>query len=52
MLLGEANDYAAFVAVPATLVPIHQPNSFEDVMVMDKAEAIKANRLQPRSFSI
>ncbi|WP_314642798.1 glycine--tRNA ligase subunit beta [uncultured Veillonella sp.] len=41
----EANDYAAVVAVPATLVPtINQ--FFEDVMVMDKDEAIKANRLQ------
>ena len=41
----EADDYAAVVAVPATLVPtINQ--FFEDVMVMDKDEAIKANRLQ------
>ena len=41
----EAGDYAAVVAVPATLVPtINQ--FFEDVMVMDKDEAIKANRLQ------
>ena len=41
----EASDYAAVVAVPATLVPtINQ--FFEDVMVMDKDEAIKANRLQ------
>ena len=41
----EANDYASVVAVPATLVPtINQ--FFEDVMVMDKDEAIKANRLQ------
>lgn len=41
----EAGDYAAVVAVPATLVPtINQ--FFEDVMVMDKNEAIKANRLQ------
>ena len=41
----EANDYTAVVAVPATLVPaINQ--FFEDVMVMDKDEAIKANRLQ------
>ena len=41
----EANDYAAVVAVPATLVPAIN-KSFEDVMVMDKDEAIKANRLQ------
>jgi len=41
----EAGDYAAVVAVPATLVPtINQ--FFEDVMVMDKDEAIKTNRLQ------
>ena len=41
----EASDYAAVVAVPASLVPtINQ--FFEDVMVMDKDEAIKANRLQ------
>ena len=41
----ESGDYAAVVAVPATLVPtINQ--FFEDVMVMDKDEAIKANRLQ------
>ena len=41
----EAGDYAAVAAVPATLVPtINQ--FFEDVMVMDKDEAIKANRLQ------
>ena len=41
----EASDYAAVVAVPATLVPtINQ--FFEDVMVMDKDEAIKANRLK------
>ena len=41
----QAGDYAAVVAVPATLVPtINQ--FFEDVMVMDKDEAIKANRLQ------
>ena len=41
----EAGDYAAVVAVPATLVPtINQ--FFKDVMVMDKDEAIKANRLQ------
>ena len=41
----EAGDYVAVVAVPATLVPtINQ--FFEDVMVMDKDEAIKANRLQ------
>ena len=41
----EAGDYAAVVAVPATLVPtINQ--FFEDVMVMDKDESIKANRLQ------
>lgn len=41
----EAGDYAAVVAVPATLVPtINQ--FFEDVIVMDKDEAIKTNRLQ------
>ena len=41
----EANDYAAVVAVPDTLVPAIN-KFFEDVMVMDKDEAIKANRLQ------
>ena len=41
----EANDYAAVVAVPSTLVPAIN-KFFEDVMVMDKDEAIKANRLQ------
>ena len=41
----EANDYAAVVAVPATLVPAIN-KFFEDVMVKDKDEAIKANRLQ------
>ena len=41
----EAGDYAAVVAVPATLVPTINL-FFEDVMVMDKDEAIKANRLQ------
>ena len=41
----DANDYAAVVAVPATLVPAIN-KFFEDVMVMDKDEAIKANRLQ------
>ena len=41
----EANDYAAVVAVPATLVPAIN-KFFEDVMVMDKDESIKANRLQ------
>ena len=41
----EAGDYAAVVAVPATLVPAIN-KFFEDVMVMDKDEAIKANRLQ------
>ena len=39
------NDYDAVVAVPATLVPAIN-TFFEDVMVMDKDEAIKANRLQ------
>ena len=39
------NDYDAVVAVPATLVPAINI-FFEDVMVMDKDEAIKANRLQ------
>ena len=39
------NDYDAVVAVPATLVPTIN-TFFEDVMVMDKDEAIKANRLQ------
>lgn len=41
----EANDYTAVVAVPATLVPAIN-KIFEDVMVMDKDEAIKSNRLQ------
>lgn len=41
----EAGDYAAVIAVPATLVPAIN-KFFEDVMVMDKDEAIKANRLQ------
>ena len=41
----EAGDYAAVVAVPATLVPTIN-HFFEDVMVMDKDEAIKTNRLQ------
>ena len=41
----EANDYTAVVADPATLVPAIN-KFFEDVMVMDKDEAIKANRLQ------
>lgn len=41
----ESNDYAAVVAVPAILVPAIN-KFFEDVMVMDKDEAIKANRLQ------
>lgn len=39
------NDYDAVVAVPATLVSTIN-TFFEDVMVMDKDEAIKANRLQ------
>ena len=39
------NDYDAVVAVPVTLVPAIN-TFFEDVMVMDKDEAIKANRLQ------
>ena len=38
-------DYTAVVALPATLVPAIN-TFFEDVMVMDKDEAIKANRLQ------
>ena len=41
----DKNDYDAVVAVPATLVPAIN-TFFEDVMVMDKNEAIKANRLQ------
>ena len=41
----EAGDYDAVVSVPATLVPAIN-KFFEDVMVMDKDEAIKANRLQ------
>ena len=41
----EAGDYDAVVAVPATLVPAIN-KFFEAVMVMDKDEAIKANRLQ------
>lgn len=39
------HDYDAVVAVPSTLVPAIN-KFFEDVMVMDKDEAIKANRLQ------
>ena len=39
------NDYDAVVAVPARLVPTIN-TFFEDVMVMDKDESIKANRLQ------
>ena len=38
-------DYAGVVAVPATLVDSIN-KFFEDVMVMDKNEVIKANRLQ------
>lgn len=41
----DAHDYDAVVAVPATLVPAIN-TFFEDVMVMDKDEAIKNNRLQ------
>lgn len=41
----DKNDYDAVVAVPATMVPAIN-KFFEDVMVMDKDEAIKANRLQ------
>lgn len=41
----DKNDYDTVVAVPATLVPAIN-KFFEDVMVMDKDEAIKANRLQ------
>lgn len=41
----DKNDYDAVVAIPATLVPAIN-KFFEDVMVMDKDEAIKANRLQ------
>ena len=41
----DKNDYDAVVAVPATLVPAIN-TFFEDVMVMDKDEAIKGNRLQ------
>ena len=41
----DKNDYDAVVAVPVTLVPAIN-TFFEDVMVMDKDEAIKANRLQ------
>ena len=41
----KVNDYTAVVAVPVTLVPAIN-KFFEDVMVMDKDEAIKANRLQ------
>lgn len=40
-----AGDYATVVAIPATLVDVIN-QFFEDVMVMDKDEAIKANRLQ------
>ncbi|WP_251423098.1 glycine--tRNA ligase subunit beta [Veillonella agrestimuris] len=39
------HDYDAVVDVPSTLVPAIN-KFFEDVMVMDKDEAIKANRLQ------
>ena len=45
LVAWEANDYDAVVAVPATLV-LAINKFFEDVMVMDKDEAIKANRLQ------
>ena len=45
LAVWEANDYDAVVALPATLVPAIN-KFFEDVMVMDKDEAIKANRLQ------
>ena len=41
----DKNDYDAVVAVPSTLVPAIN-TFFDDVMVMDKDEAIKANRLQ------
>lgn len=41
----DAHDYDAVVVVPATLVPAIN-TFFEDVMVMDKDEAIKNNRLQ------
>lgn len=41
----DSHDYDAVVAVPATLVPAIN-TFFEDVMVMDKDEAIKNNRLQ------
>ncbi|SNV65687.1 glycine--tRNA ligase subunit beta [Veillonella rodentium] len=41
----DAHDYDAVVAVPAMLVPVIN-TFFEDVMVMDKDEAIKNNRLQ------
>ena len=41
----DAHDYDAVVAVPAMLVPAIN-TFFEDVMVMDKDEAIKNNRLQ------
>ena len=46
----DKNDYDAVVAVPATLVPAIN-KFFEDVMVMDKDEAIKANRLQLVRFA-
>lgn len=45
LVAWEVNDYTAVVAVPTTLVPAIN-KFFEDVMVMDKDEAIKANRLQ------
>lgn len=38
-------EYASLVALPATLVPVIN-QFFEDVMVMDKDETIKNNRLQ------
>ncbi len=44
-LHGKQMIMTAVVAVPATLVPAIN-KFFEDVMVMDKDEAIKANRLQ------
>lgn len=41
----EQEDYKTLVALPATLI-LAINKFFEDVMVMDKDEAIKANRLQ------
>lgn len=41
----QAKDYVSLLALPATLVPAIN-KFFEDVMVMDKDETVKNNRLQ------